>query len=401
MSELKPFDSNLKKALQPILAIWWGLWLLSIPLDGMELPELLRTESGSVVSNVPQWEETRRTELLNMLESMMFGKSPVDRPETLRFEKMEKQSDALPDTQYERIGIHFSGPGGDGVIRLHAWYPEDLTDLKGSFLLIHHRTPIYEPGMGKPNGFWPVDLITSEGYAAFAFHVADVDPDEHDGFLNGVHGVFDGDPSNRNPDSWGTLAAWAWGTSRVMDYLETDPRIDGDRVALVGHSRGGKTALWCGAKDTRFSMVVSNCSGANGAALSRRHKGEKIDFANERFPHWFAETYRNYNKDADSLPFDQHFLLALIAPRHLYVASKTEDDWADPEGEYLSLYHARKAWQLYGYRFDLGPDLPPPNQPVFVPPLAYHIQSGKHDLTRWDWSTFMDYASNVWNDESL
>jgi len=365
--------------------------------QGIDLPELLLTNEGVKVTSIQQWEETRKPEILNMLESMMFGKKTVERPDTLRFEKLESRTGALPNTQYELIGIRFSGAGGEGMIRLHAWFPEDTCNLKGSFLLIHHRSPIYEPGMGDPNGFWPVDLIVSRGFAAFAFHVADVDPDEHDGFQNGIHRIFDGDPANRQSESWGTLGAWAWGASRVMDFLETDKRIDTDRVAIVGHSRGGKTALWCGAQDARFNLVISNCSGANGAALSRRHKGEKIDFANKRFPHWFAENYRNFNHDADSLPFDQHFLLALMAPRHLYVASKTEDDWADPEGEYLGLFYARLAWQLYGYEFDLDPVLPTSDKPVFDPPLAYHIRSGKHDLTRWDWTAFVNYADQVWN----
>lgn len=181
-----------------------------------------------------------------------------------------------------------------------------------------------------------------------------------------------------------------------MDYFETERRIDAKRVALVGHSRGGKAALWSGAEDERFALVVSNESGESGAALSRRNFGETIARITESFPRWFAANYKTFAGREDKLPVDQHMLLALIAPRALYVASADQDLWSDPRGEFLSLVHASPVYGLWSDPSIRSEDMPPLDRPFVAGRRGYHVRSGGHDLTLFDWERFADFADHLW-----
>jgi len=362
-----------------------------------DLPNPLDDRNGGKIETIEEWENERRPEILELFRREMFGRAPVGRPESLAFEVVKEDSRAMDGTAiFREVEIRFSGPGGEGTIRLYLFLPK-RQEPAPLFLLICHRDPEnIDPTRTVREDFWPAEALVARGYGAAAFHVSDVDPDEDDGFRNGVHGILETGDEPRPPDAWGTLAAWAWGASRVMDYLETAPDIDAERVAVVGHSRGGKTALWAGARDERFALVVSNNSGANGAALARNADGAKIAFANKRFPHWFVKAYEKYGNAPNQLPFDQHWLIALSAPRHVYVASASKDDWADPEGEFLSCYYASPVWELYqlpGLAVETQPSV---NVPVHAGRIAYHLREGKHDLSLQDWNWFMDYADKIW-----
>lgn len=242
-------------------------------------------------------------------------------------------------------------------------------------------------------------LILRHGYSLVTLYYGDVDPDFDDGFKNGVHSLF---PELQDrTDNWSSLGAWSWGLHRVLDSLENDSCVDHKKVIVFGHSRLGKTALWSGATDTRIAGVIANNSGCGGAALSRRRFGESVKRINSVFPHWFAKRHRDYNENEDACPVDHHMLIALMAPRPVYIASAVEDRWADPRGEYLATAFAGPAFELFGKRglvskdqLDLDLTLPKLETPVGSD-IRYHIRRGKHDVKRYDWIQYLDFADKT------
>jgi hypothetical protein len=353
-----------------------------------EMPDPLKFNDGSSVENLKDWEK-RRGEILEIIRKECFGRNPVEKPKDLSFVVFDKDDKALGGKAVRKaINISFSGPGGKLSFRVNIYIPK--SDKKvGAFLLMCHRTPkMIDLDKETDNAFWPVERIVARGYAAVAFNANQVDEDKYDEFKGGVHKIFD---KERKGDSWGTIAAWAWACSRVLDYLETDPLIDAKRVAVLGHSRGGKTGLWAGATDERFAMTISNNSGCSGAAIARRKKGESVKKI-IRFKHWFCTNYWKYADNEEKLPFDSHMLIALSAPRLVYVASASKDSWADPEGEFEGTVLASKVYEKLGIP-GLGTDkFPALNGAIHTGKVGYHLRDGKHALNEFDWDQFMNFA---------
>lgn len=250
-----------------------------------------------------------------------------------------------------------------------------------------------ELSRGMNSSRWAIKEIIKEGYGLVTLHYGDVDPDYNDGFNDGAHALFS---RQRDSTSWGSISAWAWGLSRVMDYLETRSDINPKQVVVLGHSRLGKTALWAGASDERFAIVISNNSGRGGASLTRRGFGEPLSFINSVVPYWFCDNFRKYTFKDYLLPVDQHELIALIAPRPVYVASAQDDLWCDPKGEFLSCVGASPVYEFLGMEGFPSMEMPPVNNPV-MGTIGYHIRTGNHDVTLYDWKCFMNFADFHFN----
>ncbi|MFH0758526.1 MAG: heparinase II/III family protein [Bacteroidota bacterium] len=381
------------------------------------LPDPLTSLDGTVIEDRVQWEAGRRDEVLELFRDYMYGKVPAMEMEISHrvifmdrkaldgkavMKQVEVRLMGLDDTIVFPILIFLPGDHSGPVPLFlglnfngnHTIHPDPRISITKNWVRNNEELHVenhqaMEESRGTNASRWPVELILSRGYGVATMYSGDIDPDFDDGFQNGVHAL---DQGERTPSSWGTIAAWAWGLSRAMDYLEQDPDVDADRIAVLGHSRLGKAALWAGAQDERFALVVSNNSGCGGAALSRRPFGERVSAINDVFPHWFAGAFKSYNDNETACPVDQHMLLSLVAPRPLYVASAGEDDWADQYGEYLSLYYGSRVYGLYGEDKLENRELPPLDQPRRSGSLGYHIRTGKHDITQYDWEQYMDFA---------
>jgi len=255
--------------------------------------------------------------------------------------------------------------------------------------------PLKEFNRGDQVDRWQVEWVISQGYGTATAWYEEIDPDFDDGFKNGVHALFPGLEAKRDETTWGSVAAWAWGLRVGMDYLELEPWCDARFVALHGHSRLGKAALWAGAQDERFSVVISNNSGCGGAALSKRCFGETVGRINSSFPHWFAGNYKQWNGRESEMPYDQHQLLALVAPRALLVGSAEEDKWADPDGELIAAQKASPAFELLGAK-GLPEDWKRENFAVSSGNPGYWQRPGKHDVTGDDWKRWTQFAKTTW-----
>lgn len=383
--------------------------------DPVALPELMTAADGRKITSAAEWEQFRRPEILSFAKRHIYGERPVERPADLAFSPIAEDRPMLNGMVVRKSRrATFSGPRGKWSFDFHAFIPAHATSSRPSpaFILICNRAleKFADVDLKNESGFFPVREIVSRGYAVAVFKNTDLALDDYhphfapDGtvviqdppFTNGFYACW---APCRTLHSWGAISAWAWGASRVLDWMETEPTIDSRRVAVVGHSRGGKTSLWAAASDPRFAMACVNDSGCCGAKLNHAAvaMSETIMQDNNNNPHWFARAFRKFNGRDQYLPYDQHFIAALIAPRLLCIASASQDSGAGPWGEYLTARHASPAWALYGKR-GLVEDHPYlTDRPFNGGSVHYHLREGKHDLTLADWKYYLDFADlNGW-----
>ncbi len=370
-------------------------------VGSVELPDLLATAKGRVGD--PKAWAARRTEIRELFREHVYGRSP-GKPDKLAFEVIERNERAMEGAAtLERIAILSTRQDRTHRFELTVFLPNappsraPLRRVPLLLLLNNRPAANTDPSRKEKSGFWPAEPVIARGFGIAALQVGELAPDDKDRFRDGVIRLFEGTTEGPRPgNAWAALAAWGWGASRAMDYFVTNPRIDAARIGVVGHSRGGKAALWAGAEDERFALVISNESGEGGAALTRRNFGETLARITESFPHWFAGNYSSYAERIASLPVDQHMLLSLIAPRALYVASADEDLWSDPRGEFQSLAYSSPVFALWGDRAIEPGAMPALEQPMISGRRGYHIRRGPHNLTPYDWDRFADFAGKLW-----
>ena len=387
------------------------------------LPDLMLTNGGKRVTSKADW-AGRRAELLRLFAENVYGKTPTQAVR-LRFQTNSVNQSARNGLAIRKqISIFFADYPKLPPIDVLLYIPKGATkpapvimglNFCGNHCIttepdislstrwvgnaigevsVNNKATEKARGMQEPR--WPVDTILKRGYALATAYYGDIEPDHPQGWHTGIRSAL-GDSTrygNSQASEWGAIGAWAWGMSRIMDYLQTDPAIDAKRVILMGHSRIGKAAVWAGAQDERFAAVIANESGEGGAALSRRYYGETVERLNTSFPHWFTGRYQTYNQRVADLPVDQHQLLALIAPRPLYVASADGDQWSDPKGEFLGALQAEPAYKLYG-KTGLGTAMFPGLNQSVGQTVRYHDRTGKHDVTDYDWAQYLRFADEL------
>ena len=385
------------------------------------LPELLVTQDGQKVTTAEAWTQQRRPEVLALYQEHVYGRPPADWGK-VKFETLAVKKDAMGGKATRKF-IHISLPdhpawaGMDVMLYLpnnlghpapcfvgpsfrgnHAVSTEKDVPLSTRWMrpnqekfIVDNRAT--EQSRGNESSRWPLEMIINQGFAVATYYYGDIEPDHADGWKDGLRAALSKDGANtkwKNGD-WAAIGAWSWGLSRIADYLETDGDIDAKKLAVIGHSRLGKTSLWTGAQDDRFGVVISNNSGEGGAATMRRNYGETTAIITKSFPHWFTKTYQSYGNKAAACPVDQHMLIALAAPRAIYIASAVEDQWADPMGEFLSGLNAESAFELFGKKGYGMSEQPAIDTPV-GDSIGYHVRTGKHDVTDYDWEQYLKFA---------
>lgn len=333
-------------------------------MENFDVPEILRFNNGSNVENTADFEQ-RREEIKNILFENIYGVMPK-KPEHIEFKELSSVNDAFAGKITRKdIEITVTIDGKSFSFLVREALPNGVKNPK-AFLLINFRPDI-------PDLYYPTEEIADRGYAVYDLYMNEVTTDDGD-FSNGIAPLFlpNGERSKNAP---GKIAMWAWAAQRVMDYIEYENVVNTKRVAVIGHSRLGKTALLTGALDSRFYCTISNDSGCAGAALERGKGGERVRDITRNFPYWFCPKYEEYAENPEAMPFDQHFLLALVSPRRLYIASAESDDWACPRAEKASLQLAEPVYKLFGAENN----------------TRYHMRAGTHFLSRTDWNKFMDF----------
>lgn len=385
-----------------VVAGLWACFTLSAAAP-QDVPPLMKAAAGAAISSSAEWERLRRPEILKTFETQVFGVRPVERPKSLRFETVIVRRDALLSTAVlKRVKLSWSGPRGSQSIIVTAFFPVSAQKSPAPCFLfvspdgsvigsqrLHRDRQVCTDSIDER---WPVQQMIKRGYAAVAFDATDVAEDDYNAFKADVFGCFQ-DPEDRTSESWGAILAWAWGASRVMDWLETESLADAKHVAVVGLSHFGKAALWAGATDRRFAMTCASGAGTCGAKLNRiKLKDAETLCQVARFRHWFCRNFDKWAGKEWTSPFDQHWMLSLVAPRLLCLVSAAGDPESGPEGEFYAARLASPAWELYGRKGLDSASFPQAGIPLQEGYISYHVRDGKRDLRLTDWNRFMDFA---------
>jgi hypothetical protein len=379
------------------------------------LPDPLTLANGKPVIDATVWTEQRRPELVRLFEENQYGRVP-GRPKEMTFDVFDKGTPAFDGKAVRKqVTIYFSkdktaGPHADVVIYLPAGAtaPVPLI-LQASFTA--NNLAVEDPGV-KVGRIWNVQQkervpasegrrfgrlnvvdTVARGFGVATVNYADFDPDTPGAIAHGVRQLYlKPGQTEPAPDEWGTISAWSWGLSRVLDYFETDPQVDAKRVGLFGVSRLGKTVLWTGARDPRFAFVIASCGGEGGAAVSRRNYGETVAHlvAPTRYPYQFAANYAKWAADPSTSPVEANLLVSLIAPRPLLLQTGDTDIWSDPKGEFLAALSATKVYELLGESGLQTEQMPQPGQPIGGT-LSYYMHAGGHGSIPSDWEVFLRF----------
>jgi hypothetical protein len=366
-----------------------------------DLPPLVVTSGGREVTTPQQWQDVRRPQILSLFANLVYGCVPQPESPITTSSVVVRSAPEFMGGKATRkdVQIRFSNDKGKAQMLVLVFVPNTAAKPVPAFMkhsfndTKSHDFDAHPNQRGRLRNGWPLGEVFDRGYALVAVYQQDLVGHNEVEFLKGIHPLFYRDgQSFPKAHEWGVLSAVAWGAMRAMDYLETDGDIDHDRVAIMGHSKMGKAALWTAAQDERFALAISAQSGCAGAALWRRRCGETLEKMVTRFPYWLCRNAWKFVNQEDDLPVDQHMLLACIAPRPVYVHSGLRDTWADPRGEYLSAYHASAVYRLLGRTGLTSQSMPPVGEAIIESDVGYHIREGGHSIEVEDWRHFLDFA---------
>ncbi|RYY19901.1 MAG: acetylxylan esterase [Chitinophagaceae bacterium] len=354
------------------------------------LPELLQSIDSGKITTPVNWFSIRRPEIIRLFENNVYGQMPRAY-DSLTYSITNQDGGAMKGKALlKEIDITLWRRQKPVTIHLVLFIPVSAKNPPPVFLLMHNRDRGgTDPSRPVGPAFRPAEMVVDSGYAFASFDVWDLAPDDPLHYREGVLQLYP-DQLTR-PNGMKAVGAWAWGASRVLDYLELDNSVDVKRVAIVGQAAAGKAALWAGATDRRFAYVIAHGSGNGGAALSRRRFGETVSAVNAQSPHWFSDNYRKFNDNVDSLPVDQHMLIAAIAPRGVYVSAASGDLASDPKGSFLAIKHAEEVYGLVGSPSALSASLPQVNRALTVSPIGFHTRESGPDLVDFDWKAYVSW----------
>ena len=360
------------------------------------LPDPLLMSDGRRVTDAGTWRTRRRPEILRMYETDIYGRIPANAPK-MTWEVVDTDPAAKGNTAIMRRAVGRIGTAADGPrVTMMIYTPSKANRPVPLILLVNFGGGPPVEGRPPSTANFAEPPVAAEilargwGYAMVGYN--DIQPDRLNTFNQGVIGQTL--PAGQQPklDEWGTIGAWAWGVSRIIDYFETDKLVDAKKIAVQGHSRIGKTALWASALDERIAAVYASCSGEMGAALARRDWGETVDDMAQNFPYWFAGNFQKYAGHWNDMPVDAHMLIALSAPRPVFITGGTGDQWADPVGEFLAGVAAGPVYRLLGKK-DLGVrQIPALDTPLTKGDIGWHYHTGGHAATPADWNAFLEFV---------